>query len=468
MKSIGKEDEFTEFKESTAELQKSLEAISAILNKHKKGTLYFGIKNSGIPCGQIITESTLRDVSRLITDNIEPRIYPTIKKVIIEEKECIKVEFDGEDIPYFANGRAFMRVGDENKKLTQRELRNLIIKNEESVNKWEEKASEITIEDIDEETIINFIKKGKKKGRISFDYTNKEEILKKLNLINEKGKIKNAGYVLFGKTPEIQLRAAIFATNTKTTFIDMRDFTGNIFKLIDDGEQYISQNIRWSVNFNTGSFERAEIPEVPIRAMRELLCNSFCHRAWSEPYDNFLAIYKDRIEINNPGFFTEEATPEDYIFGEEPSRPRNPLIAKIMYLSGEIERWGSGIKNVYEKCKEENIEIKLENRKTAFFVIVNRKNIEELVENTEKDLTKLQGQKSIDNVHLNDRVKLNITQTKVLNLILNDNSITHKEISNQLNISEKTARRNTKALREKGIIIRTGSDKTGHWEITKK
>ncbi len=115
-----------------------------------------------------------------------------------------------------------------------------ILKAEEKNNKWEEKPSDITLEDIDEETLKKFIKKGKKKGRISYDYTNKQEILTRLGLIDKNGNIKNAGYVLFAKSPRIKLRVAIFATEEKTTFIDMQEFSGNIFNLIDKGEQYKS------------------------------------------------------------------------------------------------------------------------------------------------------------------------------------------------------------------------------------
>ena len=135
MKSIGKEDEYTEFKVSTAELQKSLDSVCAILNKHQQGILYFGVKNDGTPVGQIITESTIRDISRALTDNIEPRIYPTVNKVTLNGKECIKVEFKGDDVPYFSYGRAYMRVGEEDKKLTQKQLKDLIIKNDEKINK---------------------------------------------------------------------------------------------------------------------------------------------------------------------------------------------------------------------------------------------------------------------------------------------------------------------------------------------
>ena len=272
---MGEENEKVEFKTSTAELQSALDSIVAILNKHQKGTLYFGVKNNGTPVGQIIGPNTLRDVSRTITDHIEPKIFPIVEKVIINGKECIKVEFEGNDIPYFANGRAFIRVSDEDKKITQKELKKMILQTERKNNKWEELPSKITIDDIDEETLKKFIEKGNKKGRINYEYTNKEDILRRLNLIDNNGKIKNAGNILFGKNPNVELRGAIFATEEKTTFLDMQDYNGNIFKLIDIGEQYISKNIRWSANFNTGSFAREDVPEIPMTAIREALCNAF-------------------------------------------------------------------------------------------------------------------------------------------------------------------------------------------------
>lgn len=258
---------------------------------------------------------------------------------------------------------------------------------------------------------------------------------------------------MFAKNPKIKLRVAIFATEEKTTFIDMQEFSGNIFDLIDKGEQYISKNIRWSANFNTSSFSREDIPEIPIRAMREILCNSFIHRCWSEPYDNDLAIYSDRIEICNAGHFTEEATPEDYIHKIEPSRPRNPLIAEIVFLSGEIEKWGTGIKNIYKKCKEENIKVKFEDRKTAFFVVVYRKDLEELIENTEKDL---QGNKK---VNMNFLEKMTDNEKKILNEISENPNITQMELSISLGVSKRSIIKIMSKFKEKGILERVGSNK---------
>ncbi len=226
---IYQESETLELKKSTSELKEGIISIVSILNKHKKGTLYFGIKDNGEILGQEVTNQTIRNVTKTISENIEPKIYPSVSKITIENRDCIIVEFEGTDVPYFAYGRAYMRVGDEDRQLSQKAIKNLILKEEEHNNRWEEKPSDITLKDIDEETLKTFVKKGKEKGRIPYEYTNKKEVLTRLGLIDKYGSIKNAGYVLFGKSPKIKLRVAIFATEEKTTFLDMQEFSGNIF-----------------------------------------------------------------------------------------------------------------------------------------------------------------------------------------------------------------------------------------------
>lgn len=44
---IGPETETIEYKKSTGEMKEAMISIAAILNKHKKGVLYFGVKNDG-------------------------------------------------------------------------------------------------------------------------------------------------------------------------------------------------------------------------------------------------------------------------------------------------------------------------------------------------------------------------------------------------------------------------------------
>jgi len=63
-------------------------------------------------------------------------------------------------------------------------------------------------------------------------------------------------------------------------------------------------------------------------------------------------------------------------------------------------------------------------------------------------------------------VELNKNQLKMLELIDVNNKITIIEMAKKLSISDTAIENNVKKLKEKGIITRVGSDKTGSWKIT--
>ena len=54
-----------------------------------------------------------------------------------------------------------MRVGDEDRQLSMKEIRKIILKDENEIGKWESKISDYTIDDIDEELLKEFIEKQK-------------------------------------------------------------------------------------------------------------------------------------------------------------------------------------------------------------------------------------------------------------------------------------------------------------------
>ena len=117
----GKESKKLEFKKSTGELKEGMVSISSILNKHGVGTLYFGVKPSGDIVGQMSSESSLRDVSRAIYETIRPQIYPVIKEEVLDDLHVIKVEFNGNDRPYSASDRYYLRTADEDREVTPAE-----------------------------------------------------------------------------------------------------------------------------------------------------------------------------------------------------------------------------------------------------------------------------------------------------------------------------------------------------------
>ena len=153
---FGEESEILEFKESTSELHQAIESIGAILNKHGYGKVLFGVFDNGELKGQVISDSTIRNLSDSILRDIEPRIIPTVERIAYENKEIIEVSFYGNHRPYSAFGRFLIRVGTQNRHMTRNELIKLI-KEEDYSNSWEKEKSSIAIEDIDDDALKEYL-----------------------------------------------------------------------------------------------------------------------------------------------------------------------------------------------------------------------------------------------------------------------------------------------------------------------
>ena len=138
---LGSETEVLEFKKSTGELKEAMHSICAMLNKHCHGELYFGVKNDGTPIGQVVTDESLREVSQKIKNFIEPKIYPEIKKVILDGRECIYVKFEGNQTPYFSHGVAKIRVSDEDLTMSPEQITEMLLKSGREGNRWENLVS---------------------------------------------------------------------------------------------------------------------------------------------------------------------------------------------------------------------------------------------------------------------------------------------------------------------------------------
>lgn len=160
---------------------------------------------------------------------------------------------------------------------------------------------------------------------------------------------------------------AIFASTERLTFNDIQRYHGPILKLVDIAENYIKNNIYWGVEFD-GTMQRKEVPEIPINAIREALLNSFCHKDYSVGESNEVAIYKDRIEIYNPGEFPEGFEPENFTNDSLRSIRRNPLIARILYFSKDIESFGTGLKRIKEECEGVQVRYEFKKIKGGFIV----------------------------------------------------------------------------------------------------
>ena len=448
------EDDIMQFKESeTIELKKSLTqlkdgiiSISAILNKHNKGKLYFGIDNSGKIVGQTINEKTVRDIEKSISDSIEPKIFPKIEKKILENKEFIEIDFQGDKGPYSAYGRYFIRVADSDKQMTKNELQKQF--SDINSSRWGALVCEnATIEDISEKKLMEFCKLS------DLIYDSKINVLNKLNLLKNEIPL-NAAILFFATAPEkyipnARLRCATFATTDTVSPIDMQDYSGDLFELIQKAETYILSHI--NVGMRLEGMRRIDVPEIDKDAFREAIINAFCHRDYTQ-YDSVnIAVFRDRVEIRNPGNLYRGLTIKD-IIKRSVSERRNELIADIFHRVHFVENWGTGIKKI----------LKLE--PTAKFELIVDFEFRSI-------FTRSQKQNYLDNIpswppKVTEKVTEN--QDKIISLILKNSKITIKELSITLNISPKNVKENLSKLKQKEMLERVGPDKGGYWKIIKK
>ena len=367
---LGKESEKLEFKKTTGELKEGVISIGAILNKHGGGELYFGIRNDGVVLGQMVSEKTLREISQAVSNSVEPKIYPQITEVTIDDKQCVHVAFSGEDAPYFAYGRAYIRVADEDKLLSAAELKSLFLRKNASRDLWDEELSGKTAADVSEDILREYIERANRAGRIDFTYTTRDEVLNRLAVTTD-GKLKNAADALFCGSSMLEVQMAIFAGTERLTFNDIKRESGSVISLVETAEKYIRNNIRWRVVLD-GSLQRKEIPEIPTDAIREALINSYCHRDYRSSQNNEITIYSNRVEIYNPGTFPEGLTPQDFIKNRERSVKRNPFLAQLMYYTKDIESFGTGLLRITTACEEAGIKVEFQLLKKGFAVVFYR------------------------------------------------------------------------------------------------
>lgn len=440
-----RENEFTEFKKTTGELKEGIISLASMLNKSGYGTVYFGIKNNGEVSGQQIGDQTTQDISREIKNRLKPRITPTIKILDFDGKKVISVYAQGEDVPYSAYDRYYIRSDDEDNIMTSEQLEHFFTDRNYDYSQWETKETEYTADDVDEQLLIEYVNKGNECGRINFLYRDAETTLRKLNLLVG-NHLNNAGFYLFSNNKPLLLKLATYPTDERVRFSDMKQFRGNIFECITEAVKYITNNIRWRADIV--GLERVETPEIPLEAFREIIVNSFAHMKVNSTSTNEIYITPSKVHIYNPGPLVPGTDPQMFASGEQGSMIRNPLIATVLYYNRTIDAFGTGFERVFRLCKD--VSYKYSNSQFGF------------------TFEFLRNQNDFINDVINDPIKdLSDAEKKLYMLILAGKNYNKQEYAEAIGKSTATVQRYLKHMTKLGLIRREGSNKTGKWVVIK-
>ena len=450
-----RESETVELKKSLAELKQGIISIVAILNKRDGGELWFGVAPDGRVVGLDANEKTLRDLSQSIGAHIEPRCYPHIEVVHFGQKSCLHITFSGQDAPYFAYGRAYMRVADEDRQLSVRELENLILHKNREALRWDNQACDagvLSLDSLDTAKIQRFVEKAE------LTWDTPENALDKLELRKD-GRLLNAVQLFFSRQPPLQLRCAVFATTNSATIIDRHDFDGDILELVEEAQKYILKNIH--IGMRLEGLYRVDVPEISMAALREAIINAFCHRDYRDPDYVQVAIFKDRVEIRNPGGLYDGLTMEE-MRGGNVSRRRNPLIADLFRRIHMVEGWGRGMPLILENAPS----VQFRQFAGLFIAGFERpsflgKTPQETTQEIERTTLEIAG----ETVKFTQKTTHETTLEKIINNLKENPTITRKQLAVKTGVSEDGVKYHLNKLKSEGRICHVGSTKAGHWEL---
>ena len=235
-----------------------------------------------------------------------------------------------------------------------------------------------SLEDIDEEKVKKFISKARIKRNFPYDENdNINNVLEHLGLI-ENNNITNAAILLFGKKPQkyfitSSIKCSQFYGNKiEKPIPSYHIYDGDVFELIDQAVSFVMSRIDATVGDRDKSFQADVTSELPLQAVTEAIVNAVCHRDYTSNASVQVMLFKNRLEIWNPGNLPYGLT-IDMLKSHHTSMPSNPLLARPMYLFGSIEQMGTGTEMIINKCIEYGLPVPEFQQSEIFKLIIWRK-----------------------------------------------------------------------------------------------
>ncbi len=333
-----------EFKESLpASLARDVVAMANTIG----GKILLGVRDDGTVAG-IKDSNSLRARIQDIARNCDPPV-----KVVIEAVDgAVVVHVRESDAkPVQCSDGFFWRQGAATQKLTREEIRDFFRAegairfdlapcprfrypqdfDRAKYNAWL-KLSGITGRPCTEDVLVNIEAAEQAGGKLLFH---------------------NAGVLFFAKNVrrffnQAYITCLLAKGTSKADILDRKDFDGGIVADIEDAMRFVARNTRaaWRIE----AIQREDIPEYPMKALREAVINAVMHRDWFVDGANvFVELYTDRIEVVSPGGLPKGMTLAD--LGTKSVR-RNALIADLLHRIEFIEKAGTGIKRIRDEARE--------------------------------------------------------------------------------------------------------------------
>lgn len=322
-----------------------------------------------------------------------------------------------------------------------------------------------TIDTMDPEKVRIFVERARSKRGYPLTMEDGiEAILRSMNLIAEDGRLTNSALLLFAKDPQAcflpsEVKCAQFyGTKVQKPAPYYQVFHGNVFELVDQAKAFVINHIdAWVGDHST---DDNIVYELPVKAVHEALVNAIVHRDYTRNSSVQVMLFKDRLEVWNPGQLPYGLTPAK-LAGKHSSEPTNPILAHPVYLAGYIDRLGTGTNDLIDACVDKGLKTPEFIQDEDFCTIIWRKNAS--------------GQQGPDKGNdKENRQQLTVNENIVISFIKSADKENDKEklttayIAKQIGLSYPTVQRIIAKLKTLSLVHRIGGDKGGYWTCSEE
>ena len=412
-------------------------------------------------------------IANAVDDACVPQIIPEIEPKSVDGKTLIIVTIvPGPNRPYYLNAKGkergtYIRSAGTSRLATQDKIRELEM--EGARVSWDElncvdfPVENNAVEKLCSDIMLYRKNAGLPEKEVTVTQLLNWKVLKNANnhlLATNAFALLTSNHFFFSRT-----QCAVFKGTDRNVFLDKREYCGPLYEQIEATVEFVLRNIRLGARIN--GLLRKEEYELPVEAIREIIINAHCHRNMLDDACVQVAIYDDRLEVTSPGGLYNGLTHEEMLQGR--SRLRNKAIANVFNQMGLIEAWGSGIRRVFEAMKSFGLdEPEFLEFDDTFRINLYRLKTESKT-NTKtgtKTSTKTDTKTGTKTSTKTDTKTGTSSSEKMLVLIRNNPSITLKQMMALTGLSRSGVRYALTKFREKGIVSRTGSRKSGYWKIS--
>jgi predicted HTH transcriptional regulator len=375
-------------------------------------------------------------IANIISDGIRPRLIPDIEIIPWRNLQLIAVQiYPSNTRPHYLvrlgqEEGVFIRVGSTNRRADQAQIEELRRLNR--IGSFDEQPLlETSLEDLDAQAVRDAFSSIRQLSAAAF---------RTLRLTTEhQGKSipTIGGILLFGKErlqrfPDAWVKAGRFNGTDRAKLIDAVEIRSYLPKAAEEAIDFVQKHSRQEVLI--GKVRRREIWSVPPVAVREAVMNAIVHMDYAQQGSPVrLAMFDDRVEVDNPGLLPFGLTIEDIRRGV--SKLRNRVIGRVFHELKLVEQWGSGIQRMTAACADAGLPPPvLEEVGTHFRVVIST----------------VRQQKP----HMDDR------EGRIIEALRTNETLSTAQIAELIGMSRRGTRTRLQSLVERGLVIEIGSGVT--------